>query len=150
MPSMRRLPGRLPSASFALIALLVAGCAGSDDGDRSAAAPAPAAPSNVDEVRLKRFFAIMDQDGSGVISRPEFQSGKGMVFMAIDADGSLTLTQNEMRLSPEGFALLSGGDGAVDGEEFLAGEIASFDAIDANKDHELTYAELRDYLVKYE
>jgi hypothetical protein len=140
---------RLPALSVALIALAAAaGCA---TGSGAKSAPAPAQPAgNVDEARLKRFFAIMDQDGSGVISRPEFQSGKGMVFMAIDADGSLTLTQDEMRLTPEAFNLLSGGDGVVDGEEFLAGEIAGFDAIDANQDHELTYAELRDYLAKYE
>ena len=144
MPSIRRLP----TVSFALIALLAAACSSGEY--RSANAPAPQPPSNVDEERLKRFFAIMDQNGNGVISRPEFQSGKGMVFMAIDADGSMTLTPNEMRLSPEGFALLSGGDGVVDGEEFLAGEVSNFAAIDANKDYEITYAELRDYLSKYE
>lgn len=103
----------------------------------------------VDEERLQRFFTLMDADGDGQVSRPEFQSGKGAVFLAIDQDGSMTLTQDEMRLSPEGFKLLAGDDDVVDGEEFIAADIASFDAIDHNQDHQIDFAELRDYVAKY-
>lgn len=103
----------------------------------------------VDEQRLQRFFTLMDADGDGQVSRPEFQSGKGAVFLAIDQDGSMTLTQDEMRLSPEGFKLLAGDDDVVDGEEFIAADIASFDAIDHNQDHQIDFAELRDYVAKY-
>jgi len=103
----------------------------------------------VDEQRLHRFFQLMDSDGNGQISRPEFQTGKGVVFLAIDADGSMTLTQNEMRLTPEGFRKLAGDDNAVDGEEFIASDMASFEAIDHNQDHQIDYAELRDYVAKY-
>lgn len=103
----------------------------------------------VDEQRLHRFFQLMDSDGNGQISRPEFQTGKGVVFLAIDADGSMTLTQNEMRLTPEGFKLLAGDDDVIDGEEFIASDAASFDAIDRNQDHQIDYAELRDYVAKY-
>ena len=103
----------------------------------------------VDEQRLQRFFTLMDADGDGRISRPEFQSGKGAVFLAIDGDGSMTLTQNEMRLSPEGFKLLAGDDDVVDGEEFIAADVASFDAIDNDKDHKIDFAELSGYVAKY-
>ncbi|HEV8388604.1 MAG TPA: hypothetical protein VGQ35_02115 [Dongiaceae bacterium] len=103
----------------------------------------------VDQPRLQRFFTLMDADADGQISRPEFQAGKGAVFLAIDQDGSMTLTQNEMRLSPEGFKLLAGDDNVVDGEEFIAAEIAAFDAIDRNQDHQIDFAELRDYVAKY-
>ncbi len=103
----------------------------------------------VDEQRLQRFFTLMDADGDGQVSRPEFQAGKGAVFLAIDQDGSMTLTQDEMRLSPAGFKLLAGDDGVVDGEEFIAADIASFEAIDRNQDHQIDFAELRDYVAKY-
>jgi hypothetical protein len=103
----------------------------------------------VDEARLQRFFTMMDADGDKLVSRPEFQSGKGVVFLAIDEDGSMTLSQNEMRLTPEGFKQLAGDDGLVDGEEFIATDIASFDAIDKNKDHQIDLAELIDYVANY-
>jgi hypothetical protein len=111
----------------------------------SLAAPALA----VDQARLQRFLTLMDADSDGQVSRPEFQTGKGAVFLAIDADGSMTLSQDEMRLTPEGFKLLAGDDGVVDGEEFIATDIASFDAIDKNKDHQIDLAELTAYVAQY-
>jgi Ca2+-binding EF-hand superfamily protein len=103
----------------------------------------------VDEARLQRFFTLMDTDGDGLVSRPEFQAGKGAVFLAIDEDGSMTLSQNEMRLTPEAFKQLAGDDGVVDGEEFIATDVASFDAIDKNKDHQIDLAELVAYMANY-
>jgi hypothetical protein len=109
------------------------------------AAPALA----VDEARLQRFFAMMDADGDKLVSRPEFQAGKGAVFLAIDEDGSMTLSQNEMRLTPEAFKQLAGDDGVVDGEEFIAAEVASFYAIDKNQNHLIDLAELTAYIAVY-
>ena len=103
----------------------------------------------VDEARLQRFFTLMDADGDGLVSRPEFQAGKGAVFLAIDEDGSMTLSQNEMRLSPEAFKQLAGDDGVVGGEELIATDVASFDAIDKNKDHQIVLAELVEYIANY-
>lgn len=103
----------------------------------------------VDEARMQRFLTLMDSDGDGLVSRPEFQTGKGAVFLAIDADGGMTLSQNEMRLTPEAFKQLAGDDGVVDGEEFIAADVASFDAIDKNKDHQIDLAELVAYIANY-
>jgi hypothetical protein len=103
----------------------------------------------VNQARLQRFFTLMDADGDGLVSRPEFQAGKGAVFLAIDEDGSMTLSQNEMRLTPEGFMQLAGDDGVVDGEEFIATDVASFDAIDKNKDHQIDLAELIAYVAAF-
>lgn len=103
----------------------------------------------VDEARLQRFFTLMDADGDGQVSRPEFQFGKGAVFLAIDEDGSMTLSQNEMRLTPEAFKQLAGDDGVVDGEEFIAAEVASFHAIDKNQNHLIDLAELTAYIAVY-
>lgn len=103
----------------------------------------------VDEARLQRFFTLMDADGDGQISRPEFQFGKGAVFLAIDEDGSMTLSQDEMRLTPEAFGQLAGDDGVVDGEEFIAADVASFYAIDKNQNHLMDMAELTTYIAKY-
>jgi hypothetical protein len=102
-----------------------------------------------DEARMQRFLALMDADGDGQVSRPEFQAGKGAVFLAIDEDGSMTLSQNEMRLTPEAFKQLAGDDGVVDGEEFIAADVASFDAIDENKDHQIALAELVAYIAQF-
>jgi EF hand len=102
-----------------------------------------------DDVRLRRFFSVMDLDGSQEISRSELQSGKPVVFLTIDQNGSMTLTPDEMRMSPEGFKLLAGDDGVVDGEEFMASDIGSFDAIDKNQDDQINYAELSEYIAKY-
>ena len=103
----------------------------------------------VDQARLQRFFTLMDADGDGLVSRPEFQAGKGAVFLAIDEDASMTLSQNEMRLTPEAFKQLAGDDSVVDGEEFIATDVASFDAIDKNKDHQIDLAELVAYVSDY-
>jgi Ca2+-binding EF-hand superfamily protein len=91
----------------------------------------------------------MDLDGNQEISRSELQSGKPVVFLTIDQNGSMTLTPDEMRMSPEGFKLLAGDDGVVDGEEFMASDIGSFDAIDKNRDGQINYAELSEYIAKY-
>jgi len=147
MPFARRLPARLLAAPFVAISLFAAGCASSDKPAESAAQPAPPV---VDDRRLLRFFGLMDQDQNGTVSRPEFETGKGMVFMAIDANESQTLTQNEMRLTPEAFAALAAGDGVIDGQEFHSSHLASFEAVDADKNLEITYDELRTYVAKYE
>lgn len=143
------ISARIPSLAIAcvLAAGPLVGCA--EGGKQSVPEVAPAT-GTVDEARLQRFFVLMDENGDGAISRPEFQSGKGSVFMAMDTDGSMALTPDETRLKPEAFDLLAGGDGMIDGEEFIASELAQFDRIDANRDHELSYEELRDYLAKYE
>lgn len=103
----------------------------------------------VDEPRLQRFFTLMDADSDGQVSRPEFQFGKGAVFLAIDEDGSMTLTQNEMRLTPEAFKQLAGDDDVVDGEEFIVADVASFYAIDGNQNHLIDLTELTAYVAKY-
>lgn len=148
MTFVRRLPARLWAVPFTAITLITAGCASSD----KAAAPAAAQPTPpvVDDRRLLRFFGLMDQDQNGTVSRPEFETGKGMVFMSIDNDDSQTLTANEMRLTPEAFTALAGADGVVDGQEFQNSKLASFEAIDADKNLEITYDELREYVSKYE
>jgi hypothetical protein len=103
----------------------------------------------VDAARLQRFFTLMDANGDGQVSRPEFQFGKGAVFLAIDEDGSMTLRQNEMRLTPESFKQLAGEDGVVDGEEFIGAEIASFYPIDKDQNHLIDLAELTAYIAKF-
>ncbi len=112
-----------------------------------AAAGAPALTN--DDVRLRRFFSVIDLDGSQEISRSEFRSGKSVVFLNLDLNGNMTLEPDEMRMSPDGFKLLAGEDGVVDGEEFIGSEIGSFDAVDRNKDDQIDYSELSEYIAKY-
>lgn len=111
------------------------------------AAGAPALAN--DDVRLRRFFSVMDLDGSQEISRSEFRSGKSVVFLTLDLNGNMTLEPDEMRMSADGFKLLAGQDGVVDGEEFIGSEVGSFDAVDKNRDEQIDYAELSEYIAKY-
>ena len=103
----------------------------------------------LDEQRIARFFGLMDEDSSGTISRPEFQRGKGVVFLAIDEDASMTITRDETRLTDEAFKTLAGDDAIIDGEEFIAADAASFDAIDKNADNAISPTELHDYVAQY-
>lgn len=147
MSLLRILSATLLTAAPALLAA----CA---EPAKPATAPAAASTGNgtviVDDRRLLRFFGLMDEDGDGSVSRPEFQSGKGSVFLAMDADGSMTLTPDETRLKPDAFAQLAGADGVVDGEEFIAADVAQFAKIDANGDYGISYDELRAYMAKFE
>ena len=105
--------------------------------------------SALDEQRIARFFGLMDEDGNNAISRPEFQRGKGVVFLAIDEDGSMTITRDETRLTDEAFKALAGDDGIIDGEEFIAADAASFDAIDKDQNNGISPTELHDYVSQY-
>src|SRR5262249_11398212 len=134
-------------------ASLVAGCAETDKPAATADAASTSGQATapvVDDRRLLRFFGLMDQDQNGSVSRPEFETGKGMVFMSMDANEDQMLTQNEMRLTPEAFAALAGADGKIDGEEFQSSNIGRFEDIDSDGNLELTYEELRAYVAKYE
>jgi len=131
-----------------LILGALAACSGNTPQQADMMAPEPSAGS-VDEARLQRFFFIMDTDHDLSLSRPEFETGKGVVFMAIDQDNSFTLTENEMRLTHDAFMTLAGQDGAVSGQEFISAKETSFEAIDANQDHVIKYSELLAYVSNF-
>jgi len=96
----------------------------------------------LDEARLKKLFDIMDLDGDGEITRPEYQTGKGMVFATLDTNVDFVLTNDELRVTPESFRKVAGDDREVDGMEFLSAEVAAFETIDADQNVVITYPEL--------
>jgi hypothetical protein len=96
----------------------------------------------LDENRLQKLFHLMDGDGNGGITRPEYETGRGIVFATIDANLDFVLTDDELRLTPESFRMVAGDDGKVDGMEFLSAEVAAFEAIDSDQDLTITYPEL--------
>lgn len=107
-----------------------------------AAAMQPISAEALDEARLRKLFDLMDLDGDGGITRPEYDTGRGMVFATLDVNLDFVLTNDELRLTPESFREVGGDDGKVDGMEFLSAEAAAFEAIDGNQDLAITYAEL--------
>ncbi len=134
------------AATALIFALVVANCGGTE----KAPAPTDTAPVNpIDETRLRDYFKTMDSDGDGFISRPEFEAERGAVFLAIDRNGSMTLTADEMRLTPEAFSKLSAGDATVTPDEFSGSDATSFEQIDADGDKQITYQELRDFVVRF-
>ena len=139
--------GRTLSAAAAIsLAFALSGCTD----NKNAETPAkPAAVNPINEERLHGYFASMDQDGDGFISRPEFEGERGAVFLAIDKNNSMFLTPDEMHLTPEAFAKLAGDDGIVVPGEFFNADIASFETIDANQDLQLSYEELRDFVLHF-
>jgi hypothetical protein len=135
---------RSKAIMLVILAIAASGCA------ESAKTGAAAAPENpIDDTRLQGYFRTMDQDGDGLISRPEFQSGRGAVFLAIDRNNSMSLTSDEMRLTPEAFSKLAGEDGVVMPEEFVNADVAPFDEIDASRDNEISYDELRSFVLRF-
>ncbi|HET6157670.1 MAG TPA: hypothetical protein VFE34_04955 [Dongiaceae bacterium] len=128
-----------------ILALALSSCA---ETKKAPANPPPAANA-IDETRLQGYFESMDQDGDGVVSRPEFEGERGAVFLAIDKNNSLFLTADEMHLSPEAFAKLAGDDGIVVPGEFSNTDIASFEKVDANRDLQLSYEEVHDFVLPF-
>jgi Ca2+-binding EF-hand superfamily protein len=102
-----------------------------------------------DETRLERLFHLMDGDGDGNITRPEYQTGRGIVFATLDANLDFVLTEDELRLTPESFRMVAGDDGRIDGMEFLSAEAAAFETIDSNQDLAITYPELRSFIAQH-
>ena len=102
-----------------------------------------------DEARLKKLFELMDRDGDGKVTRPEFQTGLGLVFFTLDANSDLVLTKDELNVTPEGFKRIAGDDDRIEGLEFFTSDVSSFEAIDADADHNVTFPELLSYIEKY-
>jgi Ca2+-binding EF-hand superfamily protein len=109
----------------------------------------PPAALAVDEARLQNLFDLMDRDGNGEITRPEYQTGIGLVFATLDANVDFALTDDEIRLTPEAFHHIAGDDGKIEGPEFFRADIAAFEAIDADGNYVATFAELLSYVAKY-
>ena len=114
----------------------------------AAMALTPAAQA-LDEGRLKKLFNLLDGDGNGEITRPEYETGLGLVFFALDGNGDFALTGHEIRLTPEAFDHIAGGDGRIDGLEFFTADVASFEAIDGDNSFLVTFPELLSYIEKY-
>jgi Ca2+-binding EF-hand superfamily protein len=127
-----------------LLTLVLAGCGGTET------APAGNASANpINETSLRKYFTTMDQDGDGFISRPEFEAERGAVFLAIDRNNSLSLTADEMHLTPEAFSQLAGGDATVTPDEFVGSDTTSFEQIDSSGDKQISYEELRGFVIRF-
>ena len=107
---------RLGLRSISIVLTIgLSGCAGDN-----IAGTIPATTNPIDEPRLKRHFAIMDEDEDGFISRPEFQSERGAIFLAVDRNNSFTLTSDEMHVTPEAFQKIAG-----DMESWISGSFSA-------------------------
>jgi hypothetical protein len=53
-------------------------------------------------VMLRMMFALMDSDGDGTISLPEFQAAHERIFKAMDSNKDGRLTQEEMQAFMQG------------------------------------------------
>lgn len=115
----------------------------------AAAGMHPAPAGALDETRLQKLFDLMDLDGNGGITRPEYQTGRGIVFATLDANLDFVLTDDELRLTPESFRIVAGDDGKVDGMEFLEVEAAAFEAIDSDGDLVIEYPEFLAFISQH-
>ena len=53
-------------------------------------------------IMLRMMFALMDSDGDGTISLPEFQAAHERIFKAMDSNKDGRLTPEEMQTFMEG------------------------------------------------
>lgn len=108
----------------------------------------PAAQA-LDQDRLKKLFGLLDRDGNGQVTRPEYETGLGLVFYTLDANADLVLTDDEINLTPDAFRHVAGDDGKIEGLEFFTADIATFESIDEDDDLIVTFPELLGYVEKY-
>ena len=104
---------------------------------------AGALPARAD-AELEAAFALLDENGDGIVARDEFQRSKTQIFFAaLDAaDADHTLRPEDLRLTPEAFAEADiDGDGILTGSEFVQAPFMQFEAFDADADGAITLEE---------
>jgi len=124
--------------------LVVAACQSSEP-PSSAVIPTNPVP----EERLQSHFLTMDEDRDGFISRPEYERGRGAIFIALDKDGNFRLTEDELHLTPQAFDKIAGPDRVVEIGELFQSASASFDEIDVNGDKRLSFPEFREFILHF-
>lgn len=144
--------------------VLLGGCqkveTGPDDLDTAATAPVVATPmpaitADPEAAKPLTSFEGKDANGDGVISQAEYAKAAQSIFQRMDADGSGTVTVQEMDAARTALGLSdpamssekiieqadSDGDGKLTLSEWMAHANAQFDAIDTNKDGKIDHLE---------
>ena len=105
------------------------------------------------DIDLGQSFAILDEDGNGVVGHGEFLRRKTAIFYRglTDMDRDQRLNPGEINLTPQAFddADLNR-DGKLSGAEFVQARFMQFEAIDANGDQEITADEFRAFMAQYQ
>jgi hypothetical protein len=82
----------------------------------------------------------MDQAQDDFISRPEFQSGRDAIFLAVDRDDSVGLTSDELRLTTAVFSKVAAPMAPLMSESCFDPVRHPSQMTDANEDRKLSYA----------
>ncbi len=127
-----------------VLAIALSGCVEDD-----VAGTAPATTNPIDEPRLSAISRSWMKDQDGFISRPEFQSERGAIFLAVDRNNSFTLTSDEMHLTPEAFRKIAGDNGVADIGELFSSDAISFEKVDADDDKLPSYGEFSEFILHF-
>tara|TARA_R110000851_G_scaffold333550_1_gene516030 strand:- start:59578 stop:59952 length:375 start_codon:yes stop_codon:yes gene_type:complete len=103
--------------------------------------PAMAQNQNQQGGLTPEHFAQLDRDGSGGVSKAEYEQFMRDSYRKMDANGDKRLTRNETAnvLTTEQFDIVDvNKDGALTEEEFMAQVSRDFDRYDYDKDGVLT------------
>ncbi len=100
----------------------------------AAAAEKPKAETSKYERRDRHTFELLDENGDGIVSLPEFKNNQMLIFYILDTNRDLVLTFNETALPKDVFDRIAGAGGKINTMEFLDVVDSAFMLADTNRD----------------
>ncbi len=93
------------------------------------------------ERRDRHTFELLDENGDGIVSLPEFKNNQMLIFYIMDRNRDLVLTRDETALPEDVFDRIAGAGGKINTMEFLNVVDSAFTLADTNHDSVIDWNE---------